>query len=311
MLRKLICMTAIIAGMSSFTGITAYAAKPDMDAAVAAQQTAQGKQAVMRITLPGENQAEESKEETTTENDTYSIPDEDGMYDVITDTDSSEADVNNKDREKKGHPAPKEEVKEETAAPENTKEEADNEKAGVQIENETENNTEQINETEAPETAEQKEAADVLLEENAAPLPEAAPPAANPGIDLPAEVQGWCEQAAAESGIDKNPLEGLVWVESKGTVGAKNGSYIGLTQLNPKNFRDAMASLGITDPNDGLSNVRICAYSLSQWMQKYGNLNIALDCWHRGEGKAAAANRTEGTSYTRMIMEKASQYAGA
>ena len=309
MLRKFICMSAMVVGMSSFTGITAYAAKPDMNAAVAAQQAEQGKQTVMRITPPGEKQAMENTEDITIEDG--NTPDEDGMYDVITVTDDSKNNKKKQDKEKKARPAPVNEITEETAAPESTDAEADNDAAGVQIDNETENKNENVIETENLNTQDQPEAADAPSKEATAPQPEEVPAATNPGIDLPADVQGWCEQAAAESGIDKNPLEGLVWVESKGNVGAKNGSYIGLTQLNPRNFRDAMASLGITDPNDGLSNVRICAYSLSQWMQKYGNLNIALDCWHRGEGKAAAANRTEGTSYTRKIMEKASQYAGA
>ncbi len=167
--------------------------------------------------------------------------------------------------------------------------------------------------TEASEVAESSEVTEVPEATEPAEATEAqeAPEAAQAcPIALSPEVNAYCEQAAAEFGIDSNILKALVYTESKGNVGARNGCYIGLTQLNPSNFSAAIATLG-ADPNDAYQNVRICAYMLSGWMAKYGNQYIALDCWHQGEGSAAAANRVDGTNYSRTICENAQLYAAA
>ncbi len=124
-------------------------------------------------------------------------------------------------------------------------------------------------------------------------------------INLSPEVSEYCRQAAEEFGFDRAVLEALVWKESTGNVGAKNGSHIGLTQINPGGFKATMQLLGVTDVTDPLQNVRVCAYSLATWNAKYGNIHIALDCWNRGENAAAASNRTEGTKYTNKIYNNA------
>ena len=178
--------------------------------------------------------------------------------------------------------------------------------------------SEEVIAEEAEETEEAEEPAPEAEEETPAPAEEAqapaqaeAPaPAQNCPIALPAEVHTYCEQAAAEFGIDSNILKALVYTESKGNAAAKNRCYIGLTQLNPSNFGAAIATLG-ADPNDAYQNVRICAYMLSGWMAKYGNMYIALDCWHQGERSAAAANRADGTNYSRTICSNAQLLAAA
>ncbi len=126
---------------------------------------------------------------------------------------------------------------------------------------------------------------------------------------LPEDVKTSCEQAASEFGIDQNILKALVYTESRGDVQARNGSHIGLTQLNPRYFKDTMELLGITDPYEPIQNLRICAYTLSSWMAKYDNTYIVIDCWHKGEGRAVAANDTDGTGYSREILSNANAAA--
>lgn len=315
MFKKTLLCTATFAVMIASTGMTSLAARSDLLEAQRQKQVA-SYEAVMEIPT--------STKDTTADN---MEADEDGMYDVAVlgstqeagDTDSPAPEI---EKAKARNTGMDEEetttVNKETSATVVRTEEND---AAAEIPQDTEEipAEEQQAQTEIVEeqTSEAEETPENPIEEQVqaeapAPAEEAPAPApANPGIDLPGDVQAWCEQAAAEFGLDKNVLEGLVWVESKGNVGARNGSYIGLTQLNPRNFGAAMSALGIADPAEALSNLRICAYSLTGWIGKYGNMHIALDSWHRGEGRAAASHKAEGTSYTRKIMEKASQYAGA
>ena len=161
------------------------------------------------------------------------------------------------------------------------------------------------------EASEEVNTGEVKTTEETTETQEVAPaPEQTCSIVLSPEVHAYCEQAASEFGIDSNILKALVYTESRGNAAARNRCYIGLTQLNPSNFGEAIATLG-ADPNDAYQNVRICAYMLSGWMQKYGNVYIALDCWHQGEGSAAAASRTDGTNYSRTICSNAQILAAA
>lgn len=124
--------------------------------------------------------------------------------------------------------------------------------------------------------------------------------------DLPNDVQDYCEIAATEFSIDPNILKALVYTESRGNYTAKNGSFIGLTQLKPAYFTSTIDELNITDPTDPYQNVRICAYSLATWMSKYNNdTALALDCWHKGEKGAVSTHTAKGTYYSRTIMQNA------
>jgi hypothetical protein len=123
--------------------------------------------------------------------------------------------------------------------------------------------------------------------------------------DLPNDVQKYCEIAAAEFSVDPNILKALVYTESRGNYTAKNGNFIGLTQLKPKFFTATIDELNITDPYDPYQNVRICAYSLANWMIKYNDTALALDCWHKGEKGAVSTHTAKGTYYSRTIMQNA------
>ncbi len=124
--------------------------------------------------------------------------------------------------------------------------------------------------------------------------------------DLSPEVIAYCKIASKEFNFNEFILESLIFTESRGYSEAKNGSFVGLTQLKPKYFETTMTLLNIEDPTNPLDNVRLCAYTLSNWYEKYdNNMYLILDCWHKGEGKAVAQHTSKGTSYSRTICNNA------
>ncbi len=124
---------------------------------------------------------------------------------------------------------------------------------------------------------------------------------------LTPEVILYCKQAAKDYNISEYILESLVIKESRGNVNAKNGSYIGLTQFNPRFYGSAMTATMCTNPSDPNQNVRVCAYQLAQWNAKYNDMHLVLECWNKGEGKAVAQHTSSGTSYSRTIVNKAAE----
>ena len=105
------------------------------------------------------------------------------------------------------------------------------------------------------EASEEVNTGEVKTTEETTETQEVAPaPEQTCSIVLSPEVHAYCEQAASEFGIDSNILKALVYTESRGNAAARNRCYIGLTQLNPSNFGEAIATLG-ADPNDAYQNV--------------------------------------------------------
>ena len=124
--------------------------------------------------------------------------------------------------------------------------------------------------------------------------------------ELSPEVIAYCKAASIEFSVNEYILEALVFTESHGKSDAKNGNHVGLTQLKPAYFQDVMTLLNITDPTNPKDNVRICAYKLAQWSEKYdNNVYLMLDCWHKGEGKAVAQFNAKGNSYNKTICNNA------
>ena len=122
--------------------------------------------------------------------------------------------------------------------------------------------------------------------------------------DLDPTIKQYCQEAAQEFDINEYVLESLIYTESRGASDAKNGRFIGLTQLYPKYFTSVMETLNITDPYAPRSNIRICAYKLSEWSKKY-NIYMSLDCWHNGESGAVKRNKVQGTYYSQTIYANA------
>lgn len=144
---------------------------------------------------------------------------------------------------------------------------------------------------------------EIKIDENLNQVPT---PAVSTIYELSPEIIAYCKAASNEFSYNEYILEALIFTESRGKSDAKNGSYVGLTQFKPSYFESVMEQLNITDPMNPRDNVRICAYQLAQWSEKYdNNTYLILDCWHKGEGKAVAQFNAKGNSYNKTICNNA------
>ncbi len=105
-------------------------------------------------------------------------------------------------------------------------------------------------------------------------------------IVIPQEIQDLCIQYGEEYEICPQLIMAMCWQESRCKPNADNGTCEGLTQINPKYFKNNMELLGITDLFDAEQNIKLCAYTLSTYREKYTDVYSVLMCWNSGTGKA-------------------------
>jgi hypothetical protein len=108
--------------------------------------------------------------------------------------------------------------------------------------------------------------------------------------------------AAAESGLDPSLLAGVMYVESRGNVGAvSNKGAMGLFQLMPPTAAEAAKRLRIAPPtseqllSDPLLNARLAASHLS-WLYRYEgpDLERVLVAYNAGSGTLRKMIKSEG-----------------
>lgn len=81
-------------------------------------------------------------------------------------------------------------------------------------------------------------------------------------------------------------------------VGASR--YYGLMQISSASFSRLQAALGLTDIREPHQNIEAGVYLMSCLIQKYGDAQMALVCYHRGESAARRGIRSD--SYSAKIV---------
>lgn len=76
---------------------------------------------------------------------------------------------------------------------------------------------------------------------------------------------------------------------------SRSSSY-GLMQIHSSNFSRLKSTLGLTDLKDPLQNIEAGVYLMADYVEKYGDIQTALVCYHRGEGAARKGMRSDNYS---------------
>ena len=96
-------------------------------------------------------------------------------------------------------------------------------------------------------------------------------------VEVPADIQEYCEKAGAEFNICPELLEAICWKESRFTADAEGGGCSGLMQISVRWHRQRMDDLGVSDIYDPEGNIRVGASYLADLFAKYdGNLDKVL-----------------------------------
>ena len=107
-----------------------------------------------------------------------------------------------------------------------------------------------------------------------------------PAVSMPAGAARWqasIDRAAAAEGIDPKLLTAVVWVESDFTPDAiSHAGAIGLAQLMP-----GTAELLGVDPYDPEQNLAGGARFLSEMIDRFGRIDLALAAYNAGPARVA------------------------
>ena len=126
--------------------------------------------------------------------------------------------------------------------------------------------------------------------------------------DIPVEVQKAAIKYGEEYGILPEFLEALAWRESRYHADAvsKDGSCIGLCQVNPKWHKERMERTGKTDLYNIDDNMNVAADYLSELLQEHpGEPEIALMIYN-GDHSYREGNISQ---YAQDIMKKSQELA--
>lgn len=126
--------------------------------------------------------------------------------------------------------------------------------------------------------------------------------------DIPVEVQEAAIKYGEEYGILPEFLEALAWRESRYHADAvsKDGSCIGLCQVNPKWHKERMKRTGKTDLYNIDDNMNVAADYLSELLQEHpGEPEIALMIYN-GDHSYREGNISQ---YAQDIMKKSQELA--
>lgn len=81
-------------------------------------------------------------------------------------------------------------------------------------------------------------------------------------VKLPEEIEQSCTYYASLYGLAPEFVEGIIWVESRGIKDVRNGSCIGICQINLDSQKDRLYSsmelVGTDDPYDYDAQIRTC-----------------------------------------------------
>ena len=98
---------------------------------------------------------------------------------------------------------------------------------------------------------------------------------------------GWIQQAASANGLDPDLVRAVIQTESGFRADAQSGAGAqGLMQLMPSTAK----SLGVTDAFDPQQNIEAGTKYLSNLVQRFGDLRLALAAYNTGPGHISDLN---------------------
>lgn len=124
------------------------------------------------------------------------------------------------------------------------------------------------------------------------------------------EEQAWqlAEEIGKEYAICPELLSVLAYHESGYVETAENGGCIGLMQISGKWHAVRMKRLGITDLHDPRQNMECAADYLTELMEKYDDIGMALMVYTGSAGAEEYYETGEGLSdYVEAILEESEQ----
>ena len=104
-------------------------------------------------------------------------------------------------------------------------------------------------------------------------------------ITIPDEVRESCEKWGKEYEICPELLEAMCWHETRCRAELENEGCLGITQINPKYFKDTMALLGVDDLYDYDQNIHVCAYTIAEYAKQENDLYCVLMMWNCSPSK--------------------------
>ena len=108
-------------------------------------------------------------------------------------------------------------------------------------------------------------------------------------VDITDEVIQASERYGEEYGICPEILEALAWRESRCRADVKNGSCIGVAQINAKVHKDRIQELDVDNIYDVDGNIKVACDYLSDLEAENHNIAKSLDDYN-GNGKNGRSN---------------------
>lgn len=124
-------------------------------------------------------------------------------------------------------------------------------------------------------------------------------------VPLDADLQAHIVSKSGEYGIDPAIIFSMIDRESKYKIDAvgDGGHSIGLMQIQPRWHEDRMEQLGISDISDPYQNVAVGIDYLSELLEKYGDMEMALVGYNAGPTGAKKQYFDRGVYSSKYSME--------
>lgn len=111
-------------------------------------------------------------------------------------------------------------------------------------------------------------------------------------IEVPKEVVEISEELGVQYNICPELIQAICFKESSFNSCAENDGCIGIMQVNPDWHKDRMDRLGVTDLYDTRSNMLVGVDYLSELVQEYEDISIALMKYNGDSHADGAMNGT-------------------
>lgn len=125
------------------------------------------------------------------------------------------------------------------------------------------------------------------------------------GVEIPEEVEFWCEYYGERYGICPETLEAVCWVESRCTPSAQDStkSCKGLMQIKPSCHKERMARLNALNVFGIPENIKIGTDYLSE-LGGSNDIAIALTMYNgQSEAKVEEAKKGNLSKYVKKVLE--------
>lgn len=120
-------------------------------------------------------------------------------------------------------------------------------------------------------------------------------------VEVPEDIQNYCENAGAEFGVSPELLEAVAWRESRFNSYAENQGCLGIMQINLKWHEKRMSNLGVSNIFDTEGNIRIGASYLRELIDQYELLDVVLKKYNGDTSKGVSAYVLEITEVSKAL----------